>query len=277
MPALALVLAVTILGTLPATAGDDGKGKELTVYAAASLTGAFGEIGELYQIETGEEVIQNFDGSQMLRTQLENGAYADVYASANEKHMQALMSQGLMDNSTVRVLLHNMMAVIVPGDNPGEIGELGDLARPGLKIVVGNREVPVGAYARQVLDNLAADPSYGEEFRAKVEENGVSEETTVNLVVSKVALGEADAGFAYVSDVLPPMRSQIEVMEIPEEYNVVADYYIGVLKGSEHPERAAGFIDYVMSEEGGAVLARYGFTPAGTYPRANAPQAAALA
>ncbi|NPV63798.1 MAG: molybdate ABC transporter substrate-binding protein [Methanotrichaceae archaeon] len=261
-----------ILVLMPAFAEEQD---ELTVFVAASLTGAFGEIGDLYQNATGETVIQNFDGSQMLRTQIENGAYADVFASANKKHMDALMAEGLMDNSSVITLLTNRMAVIVPKSNPGEINDLADLAKPGIKIVIGNSEVPVGNYARQVLDKLAADPGLREEYKTKVLDNIVSEETTVSLVVSKVALGEADAGFAYVSDVTPLMRSEVDVIEIPDENNVVAQYFIGVLRESEHPEKAQSFIDFVMSSQGSEVLARYGFAPVGAGASANAPASAA--
>lgn len=267
----AALIAAMILVLMPAFAEEQD---ELTVFVAASLTGAFGEIGDLYQNATGETVIQNFDGSQMLRTQIENGAYADVFASANKKHMDALMAKGLMDNSSVITLLTNRMAVIVPKSNPGEINDLADLAKPGIKIVIGNSEVPVGNYARQVLDKLAADPGLREEYKTKVLDNIVSEETTVSLVVSKVALGEADAGFAYVSDVTPLMRSEVDVIEIPDENNVVAQYFIGVLRESEHPEKAQSFIDFVMSSQGSEVLARYGFAPVGAGASANAPAAA---
>lgn len=268
----AALIAAMILVLMPAFAEEQD---ELTVFVAASLTGAFGEIGDLYQNATGETVIQNFDGSQMLRTQIENGAYADVFASANKKHMDALMAKGLMDNSSVITLLTNRMAVIVPKSNPGEINDLADLSKPGIKIVIGNSEVPVGNYARQVLDKLAADPGLREEYKTKVLDNIVSEETTVSLVVSKVALGEADAGFAYVSDVTPLMRSEVDVIEIPDENNVVAQYFIGVLRESEHPEKAQSFIDFVMSSQGSEVLARYGFAPVGAGASANAPAAAA--
>jgi len=271
---MVLALAAMIFSALPAFAEDQN---ELTVFAAASLTGAFTEIGELYQDATGEQVTINFDGSQMLRTQLENGAYADVFASANKKHMDAVMEEGYMDNSSVITLLTNRMAVIVPKDNPGEISDLRDLATPGMKIVIGNSEVPVGNYARQVLDKLAADPSYGEEYKTEVQDNIISEETTVSLVVSKVALGEADAGFAYVSDVTPQMRSEIEVIEIPEEYNVIAEYFIGVMKQSEYPEQAQRFIDFVMSDEAGEVLSKYGFTPIEAAAQSNVSQEEATA
>jgi molybdate transport system substrate-binding protein len=268
---LAAILAAMMLVFSPALAEDQD---ELTVFTAASLTGAFGEIADLYQSGSGGKVIQNFDGSQMLRTQIENGAYADVFASANKKHMYGLMAEGYMDNSSVITLLKNRMAVIVPKDNPAEISDLQDLAEPGTKIVMGNSEVPVGSYARQVLDNLAADPSFGEEYKTQVQDNIISEETTVSLVVSKVALGEADAGFAYVSDVTPQMRSEINVIEIPEEYNIIAEYFIGVLLESKYPEQAQSFIDFVMSDESSDVLTKYGFTPIEYSGSENAPEAA---
>jgi len=267
MKLLSVLLAATLLAFSPAAAED----QDLTVFAAASLTGAFSEIGELYQNASGTKVVLNFDGSQMLRTQIENGAYADVFASANKKHMDALMAEGYMNNSSVAILLTNRMAVIVPNDNPAEIDDLQDLAEPGTKIVIGNKEVPVGSYAREVLDKLADDPGFGEEYRSSVLKNIISEETTVSLVVSKVALGEADAGFAYVSDVTPQMRSQVKVIEIPEEYNVVAEYFIGVLEESENPQEARSFIDFVRWDESSEVIAKYGFAPASSKLQEAAP------
>ncbi len=239
---------------------------ELTVFTAASLTGAFGEIGEMYENETGIPVAFNFDGSQALRTQLENGAYADVFASANMKQMNALRESGVVNNSSVAIFTKNKLALIVPKDNPANIRNLTDLARPGVKIVMGTKDVPVGDYALQIIAKLGNDSAYGPDYETDVLANVISQETNVNYVVTKVALGEADAGFAYVSDVTQDMISKIDKIVIPDEYNIIAEYPMGMLMESKYPAESQRFMDLVMSDEGRAVLEKYGFDPVESEP-----------
>jgi molybdate transport system substrate-binding protein len=234
---------------------------ELTVFTAASLTGAFGEIGEIYENETGIHVAFNFDGSQALRTQLENGAYADIFASANIKQMNALRESGLVNNSSVAIFTRNKLSLIVPKDNPANIRNLTDLARPGIKIVMGTKDVPVGDYALQIIARLGNDSAYGPDYETEVMANVISQETNVNYVVTKVALGEADAGFAYVSDITEELASKIDNIVIPDEYNIIAEYPMGMLLESKYPAESQAFMDLVMSDEGRAVLEKYGFAP----------------
>ena len=248
---------------------------ELTVFTAASLTGAFGEIGEMYENETGIHVAFNFDGSQALRTQLENGAYADVFASANMKQMNAVRESGLMNNSSVAIFTKNKLALIVPKDNPANIRNLTDLARPGVKIVMGTKDVPVGDYALQIIAKLGNDSAYGPDYETEVMANVISQETSVSYVVTKVALGEADAGFAYVSDVTQDMISKIDKIVIPDEYNIIAEYPLGMLMESKYPAESQAFMDLVMSDEGRAVLEKYGFDPVESEPEVREETASA--
>jgi molybdate transport system substrate-binding protein len=254
---IALLVALIFV----ASVGSAEEPKELTVFTAASLTGAFGEIGQMYEDETGVHVAFNFDGSQALRTQIENGAYADVFASANNKHMNALKKMGLMNNSSVSIFTKNKISLIIPKENPAKISNLSDLAKPGVKIVIGTKEVPVGDYALQIIDKLANDSAYGPDFKKNVMANVMSQETTVNYVVTKVALGEADVGFAYVSDVTEDLASKVDKIEIPDKYNVIAEYPIGMLSECKYPIQAQEFIDLVKSDNGSAVLEKYGFSP----------------
>jgi len=150
---------------------------ELIVFTAASLTGAFGEIGEIYENETGIHVAFNFDGSQALRTQLENGAYADLFASANTKQMNAVRESRLMNNSSVAIFTRNKLSLIIPKDNPAKITNLSDLARPGVKIVMGTKDVPVGDYALQIIARLGNDSAYGPDYERDVLANVISQET----------------------------------------------------------------------------------------------------
>lgn len=246
---------------LASSAGFAEEPKELTVFTAASLTGAFTEIGQMYENETNISIVFNFDGSQVLRTQIENGAYADILVSANKKQMSALKDEGLMNNSTISIFIRNKPALIVPRDNPSNIQSISDLAKPGIKIVIGVKDVPVGDYTLQIMDKLASDATYGPEFKRKVMANVVSNETNVNYIVAKVALGEADAGIAYKSDVTEDLAAKITKIEIPDKYNVIAEYPIGVLKQSRYPAQAEEFINLVKSDEGKAILEKYGFEP----------------
>ena len=255
---IGVMIAVLLLA---ASAGYAQETKELTVFTAASLTGAFGEMGQMYKNETNISVAFNFDGSQALRTQMENGAYADVFASANQKQMNAVKNDGLMNNSSVVIFTKNKLSLIVPKGNPAKIINLSDLAKPGLKIVMGTKDVPVGDYALQIISKLGNDSAYGPDYKTKVMANVISQETNVNYVVTKVALGEADVGFAYVSDITKNLTSKVDKIDIPDEYNVIAQYPMGVLLESKYPLQSREFISLVMSDKGKAVLEKYGFAP----------------
>lgn len=256
---LAVILAALFL-TAPAGLCA-GQPKELIVFTAASLAGAFGEIGQMYKNEIGISVAFNFDGSQVLRTQIENGAYADVFASANKKQLNALLAEGFMNNSSIAVFTRTKPVIIVPKANRALIQNVSDLAKPGTEIVVGTKDVPIGDYTLQILGRLANDTAFGPDFRNKVMANVVSRETSVNYIVSKVALGEADAGIAYRSDVTKDMAMRVTKIAIPDKYNVVAEYPVGILSQSKYPAEAQEFINLVRSEKGAAILEKYGFEP----------------
>ena len=261
-----VLIALIIALVLASSAGLAEEPKELTVFTAASLTGAFGEIGQMYKNEANFSVAFNFDGSQALRTQIENGAYADVFASANKKQMNAVKNDGLMNNSSIVIFTKNKLSLIVPKDNPAKICNLSDLAKPGLKIVMGTKDVPVGDYALQIISKLGNDSAYGPDYKTKVLANVISQETNVNYVVTKVALGEADVGFAYVSDITEDLASKVDKIDIPDEYNIIAEYPMGILLESKYPAESQEFMNLVMSDEGKAVMEKYGFVPVESEP-----------
>lgn len=254
---IALIAALV----LASSAGLAEEPKELTVFTAASLTGAFGEIGQIYENETNMTVAFNFDGSQALRTQIENGAHADVFASANKKQMNALKDGGRINNSSMVIFTKNKISLIIPKNNPAQINNLSDLAKPGVKIVMGTKDVPVGDYALQIISKLGNDSAYGPNFRTDVLANVISQETNVNYVVTKVALGEADVGFAYVSDITEELAGKVDKIEIPDEFNVIGEYPIAVMQESKYPAESQEFVNLVVSDEGKAVLEKYGFSP----------------
>lgn len=259
---LLLIAAVLAGAGCTSTTQPTGEQTTLTVFTAASLTGAFTEIGEAYTAKNPDVAVDFvFDGSQALRTQIEQGASSDIFVSANAKQMEALQGGGFMENDTVSFFLENSIAVIVPAANPAEITSLADLARPGVKIVIGTKDVPFGSYTRQVLDKMAADPAYGPAYRDAVMENVISEETAVSTVMPKLTLGEADAAFVYKSDVRPEDRSLVRRIDVPAEYNVVAAYPLGILASSEQKAEAAAFVAFVRGPTGSAILESYGFDP----------------
>lgn len=233
--------------------------KELTVYCGAGLTGAFNEMGQMYKNQSNVSAVFDFDGTQVLRTQIENGAYADVLVSASNKYMDALKAEGFMNNSSVSVFARSWQAVIIPKNNPAKIQNLSDLAKPGLKIVMGTKDLPITESTMKILDKLAADPAYGPKYKEKVLSNVISWETTVSFIISKIALEEADAGFAHKSEVTPQLAEKVTLIEIPERYNVKSEYSVGVLKQSKSPTLAEKFTDLVKSADGKAILAKYGY------------------
>jgi len=255
-----ILLAVFASLVLVTSAGDySEQPRELTVFCAAGLIGPFSETGQMYKNSTGVDVVFSFDGVQSLRTQVENGAYADLFVSSSYKHLNALKAEDLMDNSSISVIAKNRVALIVPKDNPAKIESLYDIARPGIKIVMAAEDVPIGDYTRQVLDNLEKDPAYGPEYKKKVLSNVVSLETNANYIVSKVGLGETDVGFFWQSKSTGDMEKKITRITIPDKYNIIADYNIGILRQSESPVQAKEFINLVKSEKGMALLEKYGF------------------
>ena len=233
--------------------------RTLTIFAAASLTDAFTEIGKNFETANPNVTLTfNFAGSQALRTQIEEGAPADIFASANTKEMDTLITGGFVIDGTQKIFLTNKLVVIVPADNPAALTNLEDLANPGIKLVLAAEEVPVGKYARQALDTM--NGQFGSDFKDKVLANVVSNEDNVKQVVAKVQLGEADAGIVYTSDAVA--APDLKTIEIPAELNVIAKYPIATLIGSASADLAQAFIEYVLSPDGQAVLQKWGFAPA---------------
>jgi molybdate transport system substrate-binding protein len=262
--ALTLLLAVFLTAcgttTTPTAPTSAPAARTLTVFAAASLTQAFGEIGKVFEAANpGVTVTFNFAGSQTLVTQIQQGAPADIFASASGTNMDAVVTGGFVDKAAPQVFLTNILVVILPPSNPANVQTLQDLSKPGLKVVLGDATVPAGKYARQILDNMSKDPTYGTDFGTKVLANVVSNETDVKQVVAKVQLGEADAGIVYISDSIA--APTLKTIEIPANLNVVAKYPIAPLLKSANPDLAAQFITYILSADGQATLKKWGFTP----------------
>jgi molybdate transport system substrate-binding protein len=240
----------------PPAAGDTA----LTVFAAASLTDAFTEIGRLFEAEQPNVTVAfNFAGSNQLATQIGEGAPADVFASANAAQMDVAVESGRIDAAAPRMFVTNRLVVVYPADNPAGIAELADLAQPDTLLVLAAEEVPVGRYSLEFLDKAAADPAFGATFKDDVLANVVSYEENVRSVLNKVALGEADAGIVYTSDLVGV--EGVSQLEIPDTLNILAEYPIAALNDSAYGDAAAAFVEYVLGAEGQAILAEYGFGP----------------
>ena len=248
---LAAVLAAAAL-VLAACAGDDDSGgssgapspSEIKVFAAASLTAAFNELGPQYTAAEGTKVTFNFAGSQALATQIQQGAPADVFASADIPNMDKV--KDLV--GTPQNFASNQLQIVVEKGNPKGVKGLDDLADPDLKVVLAAPDVPAGKYAQQALE------------KASVTVKPVSQEDNVKAVVNKVALGEADAGIVYVTDVTAG-GDRVEGVDIPEDLNVLATYPIATVKASRAQDKAQAFMDLVLSDQGQQVLKKYGFLP----------------
>ena len=240
--------------------GGGGGEATLTVIAASSLTDAFGELEKVFEERhPGVEVRQSFESSSTLLTQIQQGAPADVFASAAEEEMDAAVEDGLVAGDP-EVIVRNREVVMVPEDNPAEIESLRDLAEPGTKLVLAERGVPAADYAEEILGK--ADAEYGGGFERDVLSNVVSREADVRAAVGRVALGDADATFGYASDYTPDIRDRVRVIQIPEDLNIVATYPIAPLQDARSPGLAREWVDLVVSEEGQRVLEKWGFEPA---------------
>jgi molybdate transport system substrate-binding protein len=247
--AAVLLVAALVL----AACGDDSSGggsgagapAEIKVFAAASLTAAFTELGAQFTAANGgTRVSFNFAGSQALATQIQQGAPADVFASADVPNMDKV--RDLVGDP--QVFAGNLLQILVEKGNPKGVKGLDDLAGSDLKVVLAAEEVPAGKYAKQILD------------RAGVSVRPVSREDNVKAVVTKVSLGEADAGIVYVTDVTAG-GDKVEGVDIPEEQNVVATYPIATVKASKAQDKAQAFMDLVRSDLGQQVLENHGFLP----------------
>jgi molybdate transport system substrate-binding protein len=259
---LFFAVALVMLGHSVLAAAAKPAQPTLTVFAAASLDQAFRDLGhEMERRQPGLAVRFNFAGSQQLAAQLEQGAAADVFASADERSMERVRTLDLVQGDPV-LFARNRLVVIVPRSNPGRIDKLEHMERRGLKIVLAADAVPVGHYSREALARLSRMPGYGPDFTRRVLANVVSEEENVKAVAAKVQLGEADAGIVYRSDVTPSVAKLVKTLELPEQANVIASYPIAALRTAPNADAARAFLELARSAEGQAALARHGLMSA---------------
>ena len=253
-PVLALLAAAAAASLLAACSGSSSGAApassgalsgEITVLAAASLTDAFGTLGQQFEAaHPGTTITFSFGASSALATQITQGAPVDVFASASQKTMDDVVAAGGAASSTP--FTENVMEIAVPPANPAKITRLADLAEPGVKVALCQAEVPCGAVAQKVFAN------------ARITVTPVTQEADVKATLAKVTLGEVDAGVVYVTDVLAA-GGKVTGIEIPADVNASTTYPIAALKSSKNPALAKAFVDYVLSVDGQKVLADAGF------------------
>ena len=262
MRSAAIGLALTLLmgcsvGTASPSTGPDRV--ELTIFGAASLKGALEAATTAYQTTVpGSTITVSTDSSSTLATQIEQGAPADVFLSADTTQPERLVEGGFASGEPVPFAT-NKLSIIVPSDDPGDLRTPADLARPGVRIIAAGEEVPITRYAKQVVDNLAKQPGYPADFAAAYDANVVSREDNVKAIVAKIELGEGDAGIVYVTDAVA--SKAVKAIDVPEAANVPTTYAGVVVKASSNQAAATAFLDWCAGPEGQAILASFGFQP----------------
>ena len=255
-PAAVLAVAVALAscsGAAPASPAP----VELTVFAAASLRTALTQLAPMFEAaHPGVRLVFSFDASSSLRTQIEQGAPADAFASADEKNPRALVDAGLAAGPSAAFTANELAVIVAPGNRAG-IATPADLARPGVRIVAAGDNVPITTYANQLIANLTRQPGYPPDYAAKVAANAVSREDNVRAILTKIELGEGDAGIVYAPDARSSGR--VDTIPIPSGANVVATYAAVPIRASSHPAEAKAFVDFLGSPGAQAVLQSLGF------------------
>lgn len=258
---LLLVLLLTAC-SLPGLSSTAVVSDRLTVFAAASLTDPFRDLATQFEGENpGVDVVFNFAGSQQLAQQLAQGAAVDLFASANESQMRAVIDAGRVVSGTQRVFAGNRLVVVTPAGNPADLASLQDLAKPDIKLVLAARNVPAGDYSLAFIQKASESPHFAAGYNAAVLANVVSYEENVKAVLSKVLLGEADAGIVYSSDISPGIADQVVRIPIPDELNTLAAYPIAPIGDAPNPALAQQFLEFVLSPDSQTVLTRHRFIP----------------
>jgi molybdate transport system substrate-binding protein len=243
---------ILLVAALISACGGSGSGAgapqtNLTVFANSSLQPAFDQIGAKLLATKNIKTTFNYAVTEALTSQLTQRAKADVFASSDTANMTTVEKAGLL-NGSPQVFAHNRLEIAIAHGNPKNIRSLADLAKPGVVVVLADPSVPTGQHAQEALT------------KAHVTVHPASLELQVSSVLSKVALGQADAGIVYLSDVVS--SKQVDSVTIRDDQNVIADYPIGVLKSASNPDGAAAFVNFLLSADGQTILRFQGFEAA---------------
>ena len=271
-PALVVLVLVIVLTGCGSSGSNSGggnggsgggggqQGGTLTILAATSLTDAFAELGNiLEQQNPGTTVKTSLGASSELLAQIQQGAPAEVFASAAQEEMNTAVKDGLVAGKP-EVFVKNREIIMVPKDNPANIKDLEDLSKPNIKLVLAAKDVPAADYALEILGK--ANKVYGSGFKQEVLSNVASREADVRASVNRVVVGDADATFGYKSDYTPDIRDTVKVITIPPNLNIIANYPIAALKDAKEQGLAKKWVELVTSKEGQRVLKKWNFEPA---------------
>jgi molybdate transport system substrate-binding protein len=251
---VALLLGIAIGACQPSPARDS-----LTVYAAASLQAALVRVVDAYRATApGTAITVSTDSSAALATKIQQGAPADVFLSADTASPQRLVDLGLASGG-VTPFARNHLTVIVPRGNPAGIHAIGDLARPGVKVIAAGDSVPITRYANELVQNVTGASDAERGFSAGYFANVASKEDNVAAVVAKIELGEGDAAIVYLTDARA--STKVETVPVPDAVNVVATYGGVVVKASTHPAAATAFFAWLAGPDGQSILGSFGFLP----------------
>jgi molybdate transport system substrate-binding protein len=251
------ILAAVLAACSSAGAAPSVAGGELTIFAAASLKGALDKAKVAYETANpGTTLTISTDSSSALETQIEQGAPADVFLSADTTNPKRLVDAGLTDGGPV-TFAGNELTIIVPTANEAGITSPMDLAKSGIKVIAAGDEVPITKYATQLVDNLAKEAGYPADFAATYAGNVASKEDNVKAVVAKIELGEGDAGIVYVTDA--KASDEVTTIDVPASANVPATYDGVVVKASRNAAASMAFLDWFAGPDGQAILSDLGF------------------
>lgn len=254
--AMVLVAAGCAIGTAGSPSVDRS---ELTIYAAASLKGSLEAAKTAYEaMVPGTTLTLSTDSSSTLATQIEQGAPADVFLSADTTQPNRLVEGGFASGDAV-VFATNRLTIIVPVENPGDIATPVDLTRPGVRIIAAEDEVPITKYATELVTNLAEEIGYPPDFAARYAANIASREDNVKAIVAKVELGEGDAGIVYVTDARA--STTVKAIDVPDTADVAARYAGIVVDASPNQAAARAFLDWIAGPDGERILRSFGFGP----------------
>ena len=247
------------LGALLLSACGPSIDDRLVIFAAASLASAFDRAEESYETSVeGLPLEINYGASQTLRVQIREGAYADVFASADAIEMEQAVAEGLVRPGDPVLFARNRLALILAPGNPAGLTQPADLARPGVRVAMADESVPLGRYTRDLLQRLVEEQELGEDFPQQVLANVVSFELSAAGVLGKIRSGEVDGGIGYASD-LAGSGAGLSTLLLPEGVSPTADYYVAPLAASEEPEHARAFTLWLLSPEAQAILVDAGF------------------
>jgi molybdate transport system substrate-binding protein len=258
LAALLAILAIALAACSVASATPVAQ-VDLTIYGAASLKGVLEKARAAYEAAVpGTRLTISTDSSATLGAQIEQGAPADVFLSADMKNPQELVDGGFAAGDLVP-FARSRLTVIVPVDNPAGLRTPADLAKAGVKVIAAGDHVPITAYANELVANLAKEAGYPADFAAAYAANVLSREDNAKALITKIELGEGDAGIAYVTDAIASTR--VATIDVPDSARVEATYAGVVVKDSGNPAAAAAFLHWLAGPDGQAILAGFGFVP----------------